>query len=183
MRKLVLLMVMVNAVLGHGGGPLGGTLAADPDTIGTRIPRVRSESPELANVIRRASEASVAFRRLIAAIDRTDGLIYVDNGRCGHGVSACLLLAVQVAGPFRVLRIRIAARGRDCALMAQIGHELQHAIEILSDPHVTDGASAYALLERIAPGGPISDRGRFETAAAVRAGLDVHHEACNAKGR
>lgn len=68
----------------------------------------------------------------------TAGLIYVDEGKCGHGVSACLLLSVQVAGPFRVLQIKIDARRPDCVLMAQIGHELQHAIEILSDPNVTD---------------------------------------------
>jgi hypothetical protein len=151
------------------------------DTSETRIPKVRSHSPEVADLIRRASDASVTFQRLIATVDGTDGLIYVDDGKCGHGVSACLLLSVQVAGPFRVLRIKIDARRLDCALMAQIGHELQHAIEILSDPHVTDGVGAFSLFERIAPGGPISDRGRFETAAAVRAGLDVRREVCRAR--
>ena len=183
MRTLGLLMLTLTVVLGHGAGPGGRVHAADPDTAGTPIPRVRSHSPEVAALIRRASDASATFRRLIATIDDTDGLIYVDDGKCGHGVSACLLLSVQVAGPFRVLRIKVDARRLDCALMAQIGHELQHAIELLSDPHVTDGVSAYFLLDRLAPGGPISDRGGFETAAAERAGLDVRREACDAKGR
>lgn len=183
MRKLVLLILTVNVVLGHGAGPCGRVDAADQDATGTRIPRVRSENPALAAVIHRASDASATFRRLTATIDGTDGLIYVDSGRCGHGVSACLLLSVQVAGPFRVLRIKVDARRLDCTLMAQIGHELQHAIELLSDPHVTDGVGAYSLFERIAPGGPISDRGRFETVAAGRAGLDVRREACNTKAR
>jgi len=178
MRELAVLILTLNVVLGHGAGPSGLIHAMDQETTGGRIPKVRSHNPELADVIRRAADASATFRRLIATIDGTDGLIYVDDGKCGHGVSACLLLAVQVAGPFRVLRIKVDARRLDCALSAQIGHELQHAIEILSDPHVTDGVSAYSLLERIAPGGPISDRGRFETAAAVRAGLDVRREAC-----
>ena len=175
MRELAVLILTFHVVLGHGAGPSGLIHAMDQETTGGRIPKVRSHNPELADVIRRASDASATFRRLIATIDGTDGLIYVDDGKCGHGVSACLLLAVQVAGPFRVLRIKVDARRLDCALMAQIGHELQHAIEILSDPHVTDGVSAYFLLERIAPAG---DRGRFETAAAVRAGLDVRREAC-----
>src|SRR5436190_10534882 len=183
MRKLVLLLLTFNAVLGHGRGPFGCVHAAEQDTIEARIPKVRSISPELRDVIRRASGASVTFQRLIATIEGTDGLIYVDSDKCGHGVSACLLMAVQVAGPFRVLRIKVDARRLDCALMASVGHELQHAIEVLSDPHVTDGVGAYSLLERIAPGGPISDRGRFETAAAVRAGFDVRREACSAKGR
>jgi hypothetical protein len=183
MRKLALLMLTFNVVLAHGEGPFARAHATDPDTGGTRIPKVRSHSPEVAAVIRRASDTSSTFRRLTAAIEDTDGLVYVDDGKCGHGVAACLLLAVQVSGPFRVLRIKVDVRRLDCGLMAQIGHELQHAIEILSDPHVTDGVSAYFLLDRLAPGRQTSNRSSFETTAAERAGLDVRREACNAKGR
>jgi hypothetical protein len=183
MRKLALLMLTFNVVLGHGAGPFGRVHAAQPDTTGTRVPKVRSHNPEVGALIRRASDISATFRRLTAGIDSTDGIVYVDDGKCGHGVAACLLLAVQVSGPFRVLRIKVDARRLDCGLMARIGHELQHAIEILSDPSVTDGVRAYSFFERISPGEPISDRGRFETAAAVRAGLDVRREACNEKRR
>lgn len=183
MRKLALLILTFNAVLGHGAGPFGRAHAADQGMIEARIPKVRSNSPELGDVIRRASDASVTFQRLIATIEGTDGLIYVESGKCGHGVAACLLLAVQVAGPFRVLRIKVDARRLDCALMASVGHELQHAIEVLSDPHVTDGVSAYHFFERIDPGGATWDRGRFETAAAQRAGFDVRREACNTTGQ
>ena len=35
--------------------------------------------------------------------------------------------------------------------MAPIGHELQHAIEILSDPQVTDGVGAYFLFDASSP--------------------------------
>jgi len=183
MRKLALLMLTLNVVLGHGAGPFGRTHAAEPDTTGTRIPKVRSNNPEVAALIGRASDASATFRRLTAAIDDTDGLVYVDDGKCGHGVAACLLLAVQVSGPFRVLRIKVDVRRLDCALMARIGHELQHALEVLSDPHVTDGVGAYFLFDRLAPGRLISGRDGFETAAAERAGLDVRREACHAKNR
>ena len=181
MRKLALLVLTFNVVLAYGAGPLAVPSAAEPRPTETRLPRVRSNSPESRRaLIGRASDASATFRRLTATIDGTDGLIYVDKGKCGHGVSACLLLAVQVSGPFRVLRIKIDARRLDCVLMASIGHELQHAIEILSNPQVTDGVGAYALFERIAPG-QIPDGGRFETAAATRAGLDVRREACSVK--
>jgi hypothetical protein len=183
MRTLAVLMLTLTVVLGYGSGPGGRIHAADQDTNATPIPRVRSNSPEIAAVIRGASDASETFRRLVATIDGTDGLVYVDDGKCGRGVSACLLLSVQVSGPFRVLRIMVDARRLDCVLMAQIGHELQHAIELLSDPKVTDGVSAYFFLDRLAPGGPISDRDRFETAAAERAGLDVRREACSVKAR
>lgn len=55
----------------------------------TGLARVRSEDSQIAAVIWRASERSTTLRRLIATIDRTDGLVYVENGKCGHGVRAC----------------------------------------------------------------------------------------------
>ena len=143
--------------------------------------RVRSENPSIAAVIRDATGWSTTFRRLIETIEATDGLVYVEEGRCGHSVRACLVLSVQVAGPFRLLRILINSRGRaDCEIMASIGHELQHAIEVLRDPHVTDMRSAYWFFDREGRTGS----GRFETAAAIHVGLQVSVEACaHAKGR
>jgi hypothetical protein len=183
MRKLALLLLTCNVVVGHGATPSSRLHATEQETTATRISRVRSNNPEIAALIRRASDTSTAFRRLIATIDDTDGLVYVDDGTCGHGVRACLLLSVQVSGPFRVLRVKVDARRLDCTLMGKIGHELQHAIELLSDPHVTDGVSAYFLLDRLAPGRLLLHRGSFETVAADRAGLDVRLEACAAKDR
>jgi hypothetical protein len=184
MRRLALLTVTLSVLFSDEARASGQVGLADPaDATSTRLVRVRSESPEIAAVISRASEVSATFRRLVATIDRTDGLVYVDNGKCGHGVRACLVLSVQVAGPFRILRIRVDSRRLDCGLMASMGHELQHAIEILSHPQVTSGAAAYLLYDRIAGQGTGADQGRFETAAAHRAGLDVRHEACKAERR
>jgi hypothetical protein len=65
--------------------------------------------------------------------------------------------------------------------MGQLGHELQHAVEVLSDPSVTNGALAYFLYDRIARKDPASDREWFETEAAQRAGDDVRRETCRSK--
>jgi len=51
-------------------------------------------------------------------------------------------------------------------LLAAIGHELQHAVEALSDPHVTDYHAMYSFFEHIGPTGSE----RFETLAGV--GMD-----------
>ena len=56
--------------------------------------------------------------------------------------------------------------------MAAIGHELRHAVEVLSDPAVTNDRAIYFFYDREGPTGS----GRFETAAAVRAGLEVWAE-------
>jgi len=136
------------------------------------IVRVRAENSEIGAVIQDAGARSKTFRGLLATIEKTDGLVYVENGTCGHSVRACLSLSVKVAGPNRLLRIQVDARLKDCELIEGIGHELQHAIEILSNPHVTDMHSAYSMFEQIGK----TDSGRFETREAVHVGERVGDE-------
>jgi len=45
-------------------------------------------------------DRSTTLRRLAAAIDVTDGIVYITEGRCGSGVHACLHLSVEIAGSF-----------------------------------------------------------------------------------
>jgi hypothetical protein len=58
---------------------------------------------------------------------------------------------------------------RDIQVMGSLGHELQHAVEVLSEPAVTNGATMYSFLRRTA----LTDNNRFETTAAVDAGNAV----------
>ena len=135
-----------------------------------KIPRVRDNGdPSIAALLQEATEHSPTFRRLVDTIDATDGIVYVEQGRCGHHVRACLVLTVRVAGPNRLLRIFVDIHRSHGDLLASIGHELQHAVEALSDPHVTDTRSIYFFFDRIGQIG----QDRFETIAAIQAGLDV----------
>jgi hypothetical protein len=129
-------------------------------------------NPSIGLLLQEGAEHSATFRRLVETIDATDGLVYVEHGRCGHQVRACLALTVHVAGPHRMLRIVVDPRRDHDELLAAIGHELQHAIEALSDPHVTDDHTIYNFFSRLAP----TDNGRFETTAAIDVGLDVFAE-------
>jgi hypothetical protein len=140
---------------------------------GPSIPRVRANGDQsVALLLQEAADRSATFRRLVAMIDATDGLVYVESGRCGHKVRACLALSVRVAGPSRILRVLVDTHRDHDELLSAIGHELQHAIEALNDPHVTDDLTIYHFFERIAP----TDKGRFETEAAIQVGLDVMAE-------
>lgn len=155
-----------------------GSSAWSADVQDLPLVRVRSGNPSIVAVIREAAVRSTVFRRLMKTIDATDGLVYVEEGKCGHSVSACLLLTVQVAGPHRLVRILVDPRRdkQDCAFMASIGHELQHAIEVLSEPKVRDYSAAYLFYEREGPNG--GGANRFETAAALQTGFDVSAEVC-----
>ena len=48
------------------------------------FPRVRSEDAVLSGLIQQATDRSPTFRRLLAAIPKTDGLVYVQRGRRVH---------------------------------------------------------------------------------------------------
>jgi hypothetical protein len=104
-------------------------LNGDPST-----PRVRSSHPYVRAMIDEARVRSATFRKLIETIEATDGIVYIEEGDCGHGLRACLPPVVTTAAGFRFLRVIVDARRADWQVMSDIGHELQHALEILNDP-------------------------------------------------
>ena len=79
---------------------------------------------------------------------------------------------MTIAGPNRVLRTLVDPRKSDNELMGSIGHELQHAVEVLSNPNVRSG-SAMTLLYLNGVG---LHGDRFETDAAIEAGDAVRAE-------
>ena len=137
--------------------------------------RVRSEDRVLAGFITRASLGSATFRHLLTTIESTNGIVYVEAGKCSHGgVRACLQMWMYAAGGNRFLRVRVDRQRADSDLdvMTSIGHELQHAIEALSDATVVDGTTLYSFFRRYAP----TDDNRFETTAAVTIGNTIRDE-------
>jgi hypothetical protein len=148
------------------------TEAQDPRT----APRVRSHSPTVVDAIARGTAASPTLRRLIDTIDASDGIVYVDDGECGHIVRGCLLPLVQVAGPNRILRIQVNLRkARGCELVEVIGHELQHATEILGDPRIRSDIQVQNFYDAT---GRRPESRRFETIAAKQIGAIISREAC-----
>jgi len=136
--------------------------------------RLRSDNPAIARLIETADQRSVTFHGLLEDIARTDGIVYVATGLCGHGVRSCMPHSIARSGPFRLLRILIDPKYiniDDAHLTGIIGHELQHALEILSDPKITSAAAMFNFYKRAAP---VS--GAFETARAILVGDRVTGE-------
>jgi hypothetical protein len=140
------------------------------------IPRVRSEDRAIRAMVETGVTHSATLRALMQVINRTNGIVYLDPGRCRHGVPACLVMSVTVAGPNRVLHIRLDPRGDPSTVSGSLAHELQHAAEALSEPGVTSNALLEAFFERLT-GGPAA-RGQlaFETDAAINMGNAVRRE-------
>ena len=98
--------------------------------------------------------------------------MYVESGRCGHGVQACLTHSIQVAGPHRILRIVVDLRRDRTELMGVFGHELHHALDVLREPGITTTQAMFFHLY----GMSMNAAGRFETRAAFDAGNQIERE-------
>jgi hypothetical protein len=164
-RQLMVGMMMTGLV--GTGRPV---VAASVDAPATG--RVRSSHAVIGRVLKEASDRSRTFRRLVETINASDGTVYVEEGKCRFGVRACLV-TVTMAGAHRYLWVKVDTRKADWDLMASIGHELQHALEVLSDRTVTSGFAMYHFYLRE---GTHSMGLAFETDAAIEAGDAVRTE-------
>ena len=181
MRKALCFVTLATLVLSCSEGI--SAQSAAPGTASrideVRIRRVRSEDPTITALIAQASEWSATFQAFLDMIDRSDGIVYIERGRCRHGGAACMALTVKLAGPNRMLRIVIDQRKARCDLdlMASIGHELWHAIEVLREPSLRSYAHLYHFFSR---DGRHTERagsfGAWETPGAIKAGLTVLEE-------
>jgi hypothetical protein len=152
--------------------------AQDPQTgphvQGEQFLRVRSSDASIVEWIKQATARSPTFKRLVATIERSNGIIHVESGVCRGRVASCLPIWMISSGSHRFLRITVDRRRLDTGplLVGAIGHELQHSIEALSDPHVTDSTKMQFFYQRYAP----TDKARFETPEAIHVGIAVEDE-------
>jgi hypothetical protein len=150
-----------------------GSSAAAEGTVQATISHVRSGEASLIALVARAATRSATFRGLVDAIGATDGIVYVEAGRCRD--SRACLTGVSEAGAYRMLWVTVDVRQVDSNLIGSIGHELQHAIEILSNARVRNSAAMYLFYSR--HGWQVGNgRGAFETTAATKAGNAVREE-------
>src|SRR5712671_185782 len=158
--------VRTRAVRGVIGLLVLSSVAASP------IPRVSSSNPAIAAVMAKAEASSPTFASLVRTIEGTDGIVYVERGECRHGVRACLTHSIVAGDGYRLLRILVSDVDDVMSLMATIGHELRHVVEVLTEPSVRTSAAVYNYYLRESP----TMRTAFETDAAVRAGIQVAQE-------
>jgi hypothetical protein len=142
---------------------------ASDEAASPREPRIRSGHARIVALIALATEQSATFRGLVETIQASDGIVYVQQGVCRGGVRACLI-GVTKAGATRVLWIRVDTLKSDPQLMASMGHELRHAIEVLGNQKVD---STPAMILFYLREGSKSTASAVETTAAVEAGQAV----------
>ena len=95
--------VAIIAVLGPAAPVLtaGGSEQVECQEVAATMPRIRTDDADIARAIAQAIEWSETFRRLVEAIERTDGVVWIRRGPC-NGAFACLLMYLEVSGPHRL---------------------------------------------------------------------------------
>jgi hypothetical protein len=81
-----------------GATPVGFAAMSDQ----TPSDHLRTSSAIVATLIQHATAQSHTFRNLVDAINASDGIVYVEEGTCGHGMRSCFV-NVTVAGRNRIL--------------------------------------------------------------------------------
>jgi len=159
-------------------GAIALALASPPVRAQTAgVSGVRSTSAAIREMLDDGAWESPTFRDLVRAIASHDGIVYVEDGLCRHGVHSCLLLNVTQASGFRFLKILVDLEGvlahrKRQDVIATIGHELWHAIEVLGDRTLTSPSAIFQFYGREAA----TNNSTFETRAAIAAGQRVQDE-------
>ena len=139
-----------------------------------RIAGVRTSDARLAEAIRTGADQSRTFADLVRAVAELNGIVYVEPGTCRRHARACLTAHVTTAGRHRILFVLVDPGLPESWLIELIAHELQHAVEVLSDRSVMSEASFLLLYRNIGSGA--GDALTFETRAAVETQAAVRRE-------
>src|SRR5262249_9154748 len=124
-------------------------------------------------LIAQGAARSATFCALVAIINASHDIVYVEYGYCRFGrVNGCLLPYIASSGAERYLRVLVTpdknrlSHDRRLAILA---HQLQHAIEVIEHPEVVDLTTMERMFRRI--GTPQGDgMTGYETSAARAAG-------------
>jgi hypothetical protein len=131
------------------------------------VPHVRATDPRMAQAFHATYVASPTFRSLVDVIETSDVVVYLEFDQCRRGrLKSCLYLG-PCKSQVRYLRIKIDPATPPEAIPALLGHELQHAAEVVLTPDVLDEESFVRLFRAIgSPCSPASVKDCWETERA-----------------
>jgi hypothetical protein len=131
-----------------------------------RPSHVRATDPAVQALLDWGLARSATLASLVETLNRSDVIVYVQEGTLPTGVGGMLLHRIVSPGGRRYVRIVVSLRGARDRLTGVIAHELQHAAELAQAPEVLHHDDVTALFKRI--GFPADcQRTCSETAAAL----------------
>jgi hypothetical protein len=136
--------------------------------------RVRSTERPIIELLQAGAARSSTFRRLVETLEQSDVIVYVEPSR---KVDGGYLKFATVAGHSRWLRVLVNPDKPVNQILAMIGHELRHAVEISEASSVVDESTMAGLYQRLGVKSCRSSaRACYETRDAQVAGGNIFRE-------
>jgi hypothetical protein len=143
---------------------------------------VRTTDTWLRYLVDEGMRTSGTFRGLVERLRGSDVVVYLERAHTPRARGGRLHFVSSVGGR-RYLLVRVASAIRDHGrLIALIGHELQHAVEIAAAPAVVDPRSLSREYERIGYSTCQVAGTGFDSHEAVRVGYQILGELIGADG-
>lgn len=139
------------------------------------VPHVRVRHAGIEPLLREAIEKSATTRALVAALDASDVIVYIEFLPGMPPSLPAGLTFAAAGGRFRYLRISLNPGQIRSQMIAMIGHELQHAVEIAAEPGIRSRRDLENHYKRI--GIASSANATWDTLAARNVGRQVSREA------
>ena len=134
---------------------------------------VRTLDKGLRSVIDEGLARSASFRGLVARLDGSNVIVYVEPECPMSSRLFGRLTLLGAGGDRRYVNVRISCMLPVTQQIAALGHELRHAVEIADAPSVIDDASLAAEYRRV---GFTSHAARSGAGYESRAAIDAAHQ-------
>lgn len=139
-------------------------------------PRLRPQDSRIKDALREGVARSATFKSLVDRLEGGDVIVYISVNPLIKTNLSGMLTWMTSAGGFRYVRASINPDQNFDQMIATVAHELQHAVEVVSDSSVTSEASLVAMYRRIGQHATSVSPNRWETVAAQEAGSQVRRE-------
>lgn len=135
--------------------------------------RVRPMQKQVEILLATGMDRSATFRRLVHRIEASDVIVYIETRRgLREGVGASMRY-VSNSATDRFVRIQLNADYGPHTLVALLGHELQHVVEVADHPEVRSAEDLRTFYRRA---GVRTGPDAFDSEAARAAGYQVRAE-------
>jgi hypothetical protein len=140
---------------------------------GLQTPNIRADGSYEAQLLARGV-CSPTFRHLVGDIQASDLIVYVSARRLDDRRLAGRLQFVAATATVRILRVLVGISVDRDAVIAALGHELQHAREIARVPGIRSGSDFGAHYRRHGVGSGMTDA--YDTAEARQVQQAIRRE-------
>jgi hypothetical protein len=113
------------------------------------IRHVRATEPKVISLIAAGISKSATFRHLIATLDESDVIVYIEPKLTRQALGGYLAHNIVTNGDYRYLHLALETSGSRRRLVSLLAHELQHAAEVAQSPEVRDPVSLERMFERL----------------------------------